>query len=35
MTELAKTRADYFNWTNTAKSVLSVFKKFEKQVLTI
>ena len=29
MTELAKTRADYFNWINTAKSALSVFKKFE------
>jgi len=24
----AKTRADFFSWTNTAKSVISVFEKF-------
>lgn len=30
MTKLAKNRADFFSWTNTAKSVLSVFEKFSK-----
>lgn len=28
VTTSAKTRADFFSWTNTAKSVLSVFEKF-------
>jgi glycosyltransferase involved in cell wall biosynthesis len=30
ITDKAKIRADFFSWTNTAKSVISVFKKFEK-----
>ncbi len=28
MTDLAKIRADFFTWTNTAKSVLQVFEQF-------
>jgi len=28
MTDKAKTRADFFTWKNTAKSVISVFEKF-------
>jgi glycosyltransferase involved in cell wall biosynthesis len=28
LTKSAKTRADFFSWTNTAKSVLSVFEKY-------
>ncbi len=30
LTDEAKTRADFFTWTNTAKSVISVFEKFNK-----
>ncbi len=30
ITDKAKIRADFFSWTNTAKSVISVFEKFEK-----
>ena len=30
LTKSAKTRADYFSWTNTAKSVLKVFEQFQK-----
>lgn len=29
ITDSAKARADYFSWSNTAKSVLSVFEKFK------
>lgn len=30
ITDQAKIRADFFTWTNTAKSVISVFEKFNK-----
>ncbi|HPT65943.1 MAG TPA: glycosyltransferase family 1 protein [Candidatus Woesebacteria bacterium] len=30
ITKLAKVRADFFNWANTAKSVLKVFEQFQK-----
>jgi len=30
ITDKAKTRADFFTWTNTAKSVLKVFEQFSK-----
>ena len=30
ITKQAKIRADFFTWTNTAKSVISVFEKFKK-----